>query len=64
MKATKIRITKCYLIELCDNDGNELESEYSFMGYQEVKKEAQQMKDDYNRRIDYEKTNTIRPVGT
>ena len=53
MKATKVRITKCYLIEICDNDGNELESEYSFMNYQEVKKQAQEMKDDYNRRNGY-----------
>ena len=50
MKATKVRITKCYLIEICDKDGNELESEYSFMNHQEVKKQAQEMKDDYNRR--------------
>lgn len=50
-KATKVRITKCYLIEICDKDGNELESDYSFVSYQDAKKLAQEMKNDYNRRI-------------
>lgn len=51
-KATKVRITKCYLIEICDKDGNELESDYSFVSYQDAKKLAQEMKNDYNRRIE------------
>lgn len=53
MRAVKVRITKCYLIEICDKEGNELESDYCFMNYQDAKKQAQQMKDDYNRRYDY-----------
>lgn len=48
-KATKVRITKCYLIEICDKDGNELECDYSFVSYQDAKKIAQRMKEEYNR---------------
>ena len=47
-KATKVRITKCYLVEICDKDGNELESEYTFVSYQDAKKLAQQLKNEYN----------------
>ncbi len=47
-KAEKIRITKCYLIEICDKDGKELESEYTFVSYQDAKKLAQQMLHEYN----------------
>lgn len=54
MKATKVRITKCYLVEICDKDGNELESDYTFVSYKDAKKLAQQMKNDYNRRIENE----------
>lgn len=49
-KAVKARITKCYLIEIIDKDGNELESDYSFVSYQDAKKIGQRMKDEYNRR--------------
>jgi len=54
MKATKVRITKCYLVEICDKEENELESDFFFVSYQDAKKLAQQMKDDYNRRIENE----------
>lgn len=47
-KATKVRITKCYLVEICDKDGNELESEYTFVSYQDAKKLGQQMINGYN----------------
>lgn len=52
VKASKVRITKCYLIEICDKEGNELQCDYSFVSYQDTKKLAQQMKDDYNREIE------------
>lgn len=47
-KATKVRISKCYLVEICDKDGNELKSEYTFVSYQDAKKLGQQMMNEYN----------------
>ena len=37
------RITKCYLIEITDDDGKEIESDFSFLSYHETKKQAQEM---------------------
>jgi len=48
MKASKIRITKCYLIELCDKEENELTSEYYFGNYQQAKEYSKRMKAEYN----------------
>lgn len=48
MKASKIRITKCYLIEICDKEENELTSEYYFGNYQQAKEYAKRMKAEYN----------------
>jgi len=47
-KAKKIRITKCYLIEICDAEENELESEYYFGNYKEAKEYSKRMRDEYN----------------
>lgn len=49
-KATKVRISKCYLVEICDKDGNELDSEYTFVSYQDAKKLGQQLKNEYNKK--------------
>ena len=50
-KATKVRITKCYLIEICDKDGKELEHDFSFMSYHEAKEQGEQMKNEYNKTL-------------
>lgn len=47
-KADKIRITKCYLIEICDKDDKALDSDFSFLNYHDTKIKAEKMKDDYN----------------
>ena len=46
-KAEKIRITKCYLIEICDKDGKELISDFCFNNYRETKLQAEKMMKDY-----------------
>lgn len=47
-KAKKIRITKCYLIEICDKEENELTSEYYFGNYKQAKEYSKRMKAEYN----------------
>lgn len=47
MDKIKYRITKCYLIEIVDKDGKEINSDFSFLNYQETKKQAQNMLNDY-----------------
>lgn len=47
-KATKVRITKCYLIEVCDKNGKELISDFCFGDYHESKTRAEKMKNDFN----------------
>ncbi len=46
-KAEKIRITKCYLIEICDKGGQELISDSCFSNYRETKLQAEKMMKDY-----------------
>ena len=46
-KAEKIRITKCYLIEICDKDGKELISDFCFGNYHDTKLQAEKMKKEY-----------------
>lgn len=53
-KATKVRISKCYLIEICDKDGNELACDYSFVSYNDAKKIGQRMKAEYNKEVENE----------
>lgn len=42
-KDIKIRITKCYLIEICDKDGKELISDFCFGNYHESKEQGERM---------------------
>ncbi len=46
--AKKVRITKCYLIEVCDKDGKELDSDFFFGNYQDAKLQGEIMKNKYN----------------
>ena len=48
--ATQVRITKCYLIEICGKDGKELQSDFSFLTYHESKLLGENMKNKYNER--------------
>lgn len=41
----KIQITKCYLVQLLDNEGNELQCEYVFGDRQAALREGQTMKE-------------------
>ena len=54
-KATKVRITKCYLIEVCDKNGKELISDFCFGDYHESKTRAEKMKNDFNLKGKYPK---------
>ena len=51
-KAVKVRVTRCYLIQLLDNDDNELEFDYSFMSRQDAKQQGLLMMEMYNESID------------
>lgn len=42
----KTQITKCYLIQVLDDDGNEIECEYVFSDRKEAELRAKEMKDD------------------
>lgn len=44
---TKIRITKCYLVELTDEDGNELSCEYTFCDKEDAKKVGERLRREY-----------------
>lgn len=41
----KIRLTKCYLVEIVDSKGNELESEYVFADRTKSKEYGEKMKE-------------------
>ena len=58
-KAVNIRITQCYLIEVINKGGKELESDFCFLTYGEAKKQGKRMLENYNRRIENE-LHTIR----
>lgn len=45
----KIEITKAYLIAIVDKDGNEIDSDWSFLNYNETKKQAEKMLERYKR---------------
>lgn len=47
-KAIKVRITRCYLIEIVDKDGNELACEYTFCNREDAKKTGERMIREYN----------------
>lgn len=47
-KAIKVQITKCYLVQILDKDGNELACDYSFVSRQDAKEIGNRMKADYN----------------
>ena len=47
-KATKVQITKCYLVQILDKDGNELACDYSFVSRQGAKELGERMKAEYN----------------
>ena len=51
-KAVNVRITQCYLIEVIDKDGKELDHDFCFLTYGETKKQARKMLENYNRRIE------------
>ena len=55
-KAIKVQITKCYLVQILDKDGNELACDYSFVSRQDAKEIGNRMKADYN--ADIEKGDT------
>lgn len=40
----KIRLTKCYLVEIVDSEGNEIESEYVFADRTKSKEYGEKMK--------------------
>lgn len=40
----KIRLTKCYLVEIVDSEGNEIESEYVFADRTKSKEYGEEMK--------------------
>lgn len=44
---TKIRITKCYLVELTDDVGNELSCEYSFVSRDDAKRIGERLRREY-----------------
>ena len=50
----KVRITKCYLVQVLDNEGNELESEYVFGDKEDAKAHGKSLKE----LIKMEKENT------
>lgn len=54
-EAKKVRITKCYLIELCDSEGKEITSDFCFLPYHKAKEQGEKMKADHNRRLNYGK---------
>lgn len=41
----KIRLTKCYLVEIVDSEGNEIESEYVFADRTKSKEYGEKMKE-------------------
>ena len=43
MKIGQVRVTKCYLIQLLDDDGYEIESRYEFCNSSEAKAIAKEM---------------------
>ena len=45
----KIQITKCYLVQLLDNEGNELQCEYVFGDRQDALRTGQAMKESLRR---------------
>ena len=47
----KIRITKCYLIEIVDENDKELVSDFFFGKLADAKKEGETMKNKYNKEI-------------
>ena len=51
-KAVKVQITRCYLIQILDKDGNELDCDYCFLSRDEAKKAGEQMKKRYNEQED------------
>lgn len=50
--ATIVRVTRCYLVQILDKDGNELDCDYCFLDRAEAKKLGEKMKKDYNKDID------------
>ena len=49
MRAEKVQITRCYLVQIVDKDGNELDADYTFVSREDAKKLGQQMIDKYNK---------------
>lgn len=50
-KAVKVQITKCYLIQILDKDGNELACDYDFVSRQSAQEIGKRMKEAYNEDI-------------
>lgn len=50
-KDIKYRITKCYLIEVIDEDGKELKGDFSFTSYCDTEKKAEQMVKEYKESV-------------
>ena len=48
MKATKIKVTRCYLIQILDKDDNELDADFCFLSRKEAKQIGEKMKNKYN----------------
>lgn len=46
----KIRLTKCYLVEIVDSEGNEIESEYVFVDRTKSKEYGEKMKEELLRK--------------
>lgn len=46
----KIRLTKCYLVEIVDSEGNEIESEYVFADRTKSKEYGEKMKEELLRK--------------
>lgn len=51
-KAVKVQITKCYLVQILDKDGYELECDYSFVNKEDAKRIGERMLKEYNEVIE------------
>lgn len=51
-KAVKVQITKCYLVQILDKAGNELECDYSFVSREDAKKIGERMLKEHNEVIE------------
>lgn len=50
----KVQITKCYLVQILDDNGNELEYEYVFGNKKDADKTGKELKKELKERIENE----------